>query len=179
MASPAGTHAFLRPALWPHESMTVQKTWQRGFGERAGSRPLKCSAWQSHCLCCPLSHLPCSAPHPGCTHACFLPSFYPPSLSPCSDSRSLLFLLRTPQASCFPSFRLTLLSPAPSRHKNAGITNRSTPPFYVNVGVVRLVRSVFLTAESSSHPRHVFMDNFTHSSICTAPSGAREQRDGT
>lgn len=113
MASPAGTHAFLQPALWSHESVTVQKTWQRGFGEGAGSRPLKCPAWQSHCLCCPLSHLPCSAPHPGCTHACFLPSFYPPSLSPCSDSRSLLFLLRTLQANCFPSFRLILLSPAP------------------------------------------------------------------
>lgn len=113
MASPAGTHAFPRHALWPHELMTMQKTWQRGFGEGAGSRSLKCSAWQSHCLCCPLSHLPCSVPHPGCTRACLLPFFHPPSLSPCSDSRSLLVLLHTPQASCFPSFGLILLSPAP------------------------------------------------------------------
>lgn len=91
MASPAGTHAFLRHALWPHESMTVQKTWAERVGEGAGSRPLKCSTWQSHCLRCPLSHLPAQS---HTQVARMLASFLPSTLLP-------FHLVLTQGLSCF------------------------------------------------------------------------------
>lgn len=77
MASPAGTHAFLRHALWPHESMTVQKTWQRGLGRGQAAGHSRFSMTKLLSLLSTVSLAPLS-PTPR-LHACLLASFLLPS----------------------------------------------------------------------------------------------------